>query len=289
MPASPDLFRVLGIPLVSGRGFDTRDAADTPRVVVLSRQTAQHLFGSTEAVGRTVLMETAAAARLGDRGANSSLEAWTVIGVARDTAVGTLGLSTGRNLIAYVPFAQREPRVVTIVARSSRDPDDLAAVLRAGIRAADPDLVVVAAGSGADMLDGFGRTTRLLAGAAGALGGIVLVLTMSGLFGVLSQLVARRTRELGIRAALGASPRDLRRLVLGDGMRPVGVGVVAGLTIGTLAGMFVHAMMGFAFGALDPIAVALAPVPLVLATVAACHLPARRAARVDPNVALREL
>ena len=118
---------------------------------------------------------------------------------------------------------------------------------------------------------------------------IVLLLAMTGLFGVLSHLVARRTRELGIRMALGATSRDLARLVLGDGLRPVVLGLIIGVVLGTLGRLVFRAMVMGRIEAFDPLAIAFVPIPLVLAGLVASYLPARRASRVDPNVALRNL
>jgi ABC-type antimicrobial peptide transport system permease subunit len=130
----------------------------------------------------------------------------------------------------------------------------------------------------------------LLATGAFSLAGIALVLSMAGLYGVLSHVVARRTRELGLRIALGANPPRIIRLILRDGFRPV----VEGAFVGLASAFFIRMAMQPYFSeatmpSVDPIAIAIGIGPLFIAAAIACYLPARRAARVDPNVALREL
>jgi ABC-type antimicrobial peptide transport system permease subunit len=130
---------------------------------------------------------------------------------------------------------------------------------------------------------------RVIAGLSTALAATSLVLAMAGLFGVLSHVVMRRTREMGIRLALGADRRRIVGLVLRDGLSPVGKGIVLGLTIGAGARIAVRSWVVTDISAFEPLAFALIPVPFVVAALVACALPAIRAARVDPNVVLRDL
>jgi putative ABC transport system permease protein len=127
------------------------------------------------------------------------------------------------------------------------------------------------------------------AGAAGLLGGFAMLLAMAGLYGVLSELVSRRTRELGIRMALGADSSRLLRMVLIDGARPVFLGLIVGFGFGILARLAFRPMFIRIMPAFDPAIVALVPLPFICAALLAAWFPARRAARVDPNVALRHL
>jgi ABC-type antimicrobial peptide transport system permease subunit len=126
-----------------------------------------------------------------------------------------------------------------------------------------------------------------LAWVSSALGGLTLVLVMTGLFGVMSALVTQRTREFGIRMALGSTPSGLVRLVITQGLRPARNGLIAGLVGGVLCRMAIGAILPTGMTALDPFAFTVVPVVVVIAAVASNLLPARRAARVDPNVALR--
>jgi len=130
---------------------------------------------------------------------------------------------------------------------------------------------------------------RIGAGAAGLLGWLALVLAMAGLYGVLSELVLRRTREIGIRMALGADAHRLLRMVLMDGVRPVFAGLAIGLGCGAMLRLGFRPLFIRMLPAFDPVIVALVPVAFVVASLVAAYLPARRASSVDPNVALRHL
>jgi putative ABC transport system permease protein len=188
-----------------------------------------------------------------------------------------------------LPFAQRYVPFlpVTFIARAA-DPRAGVAALRASVRRVDPDLSISSAGTSAVLVYGF-YPLRVIAMMAAALGVLGLVLAMSGLFGVLSHVVMKRTREMGIRLAIGAERADIFRLVLRDGLYPVGKGLLLGLGIGVASRIAVKAFVVTNVSALDPWPLMLLPVPFVLAALAACYFPAARASRVDPNIALREL
>jgi putative ABC transport system permease protein len=130
---------------------------------------------------------------------------------------------------------------------------------------------------------------RGLAGMAGLLGTFALALALAGLYGVLSHVVARRLREMGVRVALGATNRQIVRLLVGDGLRPVLYGVLLGLGAATVARMALRPIFLHMVPTVDPLTVALAPAAILAAGWLACYLPARRASRIDPNVALRDL
>jgi ABC-type antimicrobial peptide transport system permease subunit len=121
------------------------------------------------------------------------------------------------------------------------------------------------------------------------LGTFAVVLALAGLYGALSHIVVRRTREIGVRVALGAGPRDILRMVLRDGLSPVLTGVVAGAALSVVARMWMRPVFVRLLPAFDPVVLGMVPLLLLAAGAAACLLPARRASRVDPNVALREL
>jgi ABC-type antimicrobial peptide transport system permease subunit len=188
----------------------------------------------------------------------------------------------------FVPLAQQLLPSVELVVRTSGDPSTLLLPLRTLVRQADPDLFAERSVTGEYRLDPARWGMRYFGFAGGVLGVVALVLAMAGLSGVLLHLVARRSREMGVRLALGATPSALGRLVIGDGLRPVLLGLYLGLPAG-LAGWLALAPGARLTG--SPIsAPVLLVVPLVLLASAAvaCYLPAFRASRVDPNVALRE-
>jgi predicted permease len=278
--ATPQIFTTIGLPVVEGRGFDARDSAAAPPVAVLAELTAREVFGTTRVVGRQLL------ARVVTYGAPSTPVPLTVVGVVADAETQPRSRENRGGL--FVPLAQQLLPSVELVVRTSGDPSTLLLPLRTLVRQADPDLFAERSVTGEYRLDPARWGMRYFGFAGGVLGVVALVLAMAGLSGVLLHLVARRSREMGVRLALGATPSALARLVIGDGLRPVLLGLYLGLPAG-LAGWLALAPGARLTG--SPIsAPVLLVVPLVLLASAAvaCYLPAFRASRVDPNVALRE-
>jgi putative ABC transport system permease protein len=273
--ATPSLFKTIGVPILRGRGFDDRDHAAAAPVVVLSEFTARRIFGTSDAVGRPVVVE-----------GHFRVTA-TVIGVARDTDVGyVFGES---HPVVYLPLAQRYEPFLAIVARSTEDVAMAVRALRGALRQVDPDLAVEVIGTGRTVLAGASVFLRAAGVAALALGGLTLALAMVGLFGIQSHTVAHRTREIGVRISLGASPSQIQRMVLRDGYRPVVEGLALGVFIGVIGRVIVRAYTDLEVTVIDPWLFFVVPIPLIVAAFCACYFPARRAAGVDPNVALRHL
>jgi putative ABC transport system permease protein len=273
--ATPSLFTTIGVPILRGRGFDDRDHATAAPVVVLSEFTARRIFGTSDAVGRPVVVE-----------GHVRVTA-TVIGIARDTDVGyVFGESRP---VAYLPLAQRYEPFLAIVARSTGDAATAVRALRGALRQVDPDLAVEVIGTGRTVLAGASVFRRAAGMTALALGALTLSLAMVGLFGIQSHIVAYRTREIGVRISLGASPRQIQRMVLRDGYRPVVEGLAIGLFIGVIGRAIVRAYTDVDVSVVDPWLFFVVPIPLIVAAFCACYFPAHRAAGVDPNVALRHL
>ncbi len=269
--ATPSIFQTLGVPIVRGRGFDVRDHAGAPRVVVVSELTARRVFGTTDAVGRELLLQGRAA---------------TVVGVARDTDVGSLLIDPSP--FVYQSLAQKFDPFVTITVRAADDVTALRA-LRDALRRADPDLAVDMTGTARDVLAG--PFVFLRAAGAGALwlGALTLLLAMVGLFGIQTHIVGSRTREIGLRMAMGASVGQIQAMVLKDGYRPVIEGLLLGVAGGMAGRVIVRSYLDIDVSVLDPWMIFAVPVPLIVAAFCACYLPARTAAAVDPNVALRHI
>jgi predicted permease len=280
--ASPDFFRASGISILRGRGFDDRDDAATLPLIVVSESTARAMFGTADAVGRDLLL------RIDFLGAKPEQMVRTarVIGVAEDTDT-THFLSREGNTV-YTPFAQEYSPYVTLVARAP-DPATALGALRAAVRKADPDLAIAQAATGRAMLTGMYLFLRGLGIAALSLGAITLLLAMVGLYGVQSHILAYRTREIGVRMSLGATARQIERMALNDGYRPVLEGLGIGLFIGLAGRIIIRSVVVAPIAIVDPWMLAIAPIALIAAAFWACYLPARRASRVDPNVALRHL
>ncbi len=280
--ASPDFFRTSGISILRGRGFDDRDDAAASPVVVVSESTARQMFGTADAVGRELLL------RRDFLGAKPEqpVKTASIVGVAEDT--DTTHFLSRRGNTVYTPFAQEYSPFVTLVVRAP-DPATALGALRAAVRKADPDLAVAQAATGRAMLTGMYLLLRGLGIAALSLGAITLLLAMVGLYGVQSHILAYRTREIGVRMSLGATARQIERMALKDGYRPVLEGLVIGLFIGLAGRIIIRSVVIAPITIVDPWMLAVAPVALISAAFWACYLPARRASRVDPNVALRHL
>jgi putative ABC transport system permease protein len=280
----PELFDTVGVRIRRGRGFTDRDDIVAPRVAVISERLARDVVQSVDVVGRTLLLGVSA--RLSPRG--PAPETLTVVGVSADLDEPT-GTYRGDALV-FVPWAQRyEPRVPVLVTVRGPSWAAAAGILRATIRRLDPDLAASTVGTGTMLLQGPVFIFRIIRGLATALASMSMVLAMAGLFGVLSHVVLRRMREMGIRIALGADRGQIFRLVLFDGMRPVAKGIVLGLMIGVGARLAVRSWVVTNVSAFESIVLAVVPIPFVVAALVACYLPAARASRVDPNVALRDL
>ncbi|MBL8989014.1 MAG: FtsX-like permease family protein, partial [Gemmatimonadetes bacterium] len=194
----------------------------------------------------------------------------------------------GRRPVAliYTAFAQRPGRPITIDLRAAADPDALAPAVRSLVTSLDPDQPVENLMTGERYLATSLAPVRFMTAVMGTLGALALFLAAFGLYSVLAYLVARRTRELGIRLALGAIPGDLVRLVLGRALRLVLVAVVIGFPLALGATRVLRSAI-FGLTAPDPVVFIAVPAGLALVALAAAYLPARRATRVDPVDALR--
>ncbi|HEV8337701.1 MAG TPA: ABC transporter permease [Candidatus Polarisedimenticolia bacterium] len=270
--ASPDYFRAMGIPVLRGRAFTEADDAQAPAVAVINQAMARRLFPGQDPMGKRIDMQW-----LG--------KGWQeVVGVVGDVKHDSLDAPTLAE--AYAPLAQRPNPSMNLVVRAASSPVALAAALRERVSAVDPDQPVseirtldrVVADSTVDR-----RFSTIL---FGGFAGVALFLATLGLYGVIAYSVTQRTHEIGVRMALGARRSDVLRLVVGQGLRLVAAGVGLGLAAALpLAGL----LSGLLFGvpARDPMT--FGGVPILLAAVAwiACYLPARRATKVDPIIALR--
>ena len=280
--ATPDIFRALGVRVLRGRPFDTRDTAESGRVVVLSGRAARDVCGGANPVGRTVLVDVH---RTGE--GKWGGETATIVGVAADAGERGGQAEPG---VVYVPFTQHYAPRVTIVARAKR-PDAAGMVRRVrdlSLRV-DRELAILDAGTGVALSRARSVFPKIIAALAAVLAVLALALAMAGLYGVLSYIVAGRTREVGVRMALGATRPRILAAVLYDGMRPVLEGIAVGLGLAALAAAALQPLITRVMPAVDPLTFSLLPIPFVVAALVACYLPARRAAGVDPNVALRQL
>jgi predicted permease len=264
-----------GVTIIRGRAFDSRDHERAPRVAVVNETMARALWpGQAEVVGKRFRF-----GRAGD---------WTeVIGVARDGRYVMLA-ETPRPYF-YVPLSQHFQTPFTLVVRSTSDPTSLASAVEKTIAAMDPDLPVYNVRTMdkhiAASLFGL-MPMRAGASIAGVQGIIGLLLALMGLYAVVSYAVSQRTREIGVRMALGAAQADVLRLVVREGMRLSLVGIVLGLLVSSGLSLVLSKVL-YGLAPLDPIVFGAVTVLLVVVSALACYIPARRAARLDPLVSLR--
>jgi predicted permease len=267
----PGYFRTLGVPLLRGRDFDSRDAVGSPNVAIVNEAMARKYWPGANAVGQ----------RIRPYGAQTPFE---VIAVVRDYKVRTVG--EGETPFVHFARAQSYQPSASVLARTTGDAGQLAAALRREMLALEPELVFI---ENAPMETAI-ATTLLPVRAGAALGAgfglLALLLAAIGLYGVTAFWVSRRTREIGIRIALGATPIAVIARVLGQGMVLVGAGLVAG---GALAAVATRSLAGMLYGisSIDPVSYGAAIAVLLLVAAAANIVPALRASRVDPVIALR--
>jgi len=270
---SATFFATMGIPLREGRAFTDQDRPGAQQVVMVSEGAARALWPGQSAVGKRV--------RLGVR----ATEWWTVVGVAADTRFREF--RTPRATV-YFPLRQLPfPYPPTmIVVRAAGDPAVLASALRKAVAGVDPDVVIARTSTMTALLDEPLAQPRLNALLLALFAGVVVVLAAVGLYGVLAWTVKQRTRELGIRIALGAQSAQLLYFVLRRGMAIAAVGAVVGLLASVAASRLMRAML-FEISPTDPLTLFATCALLLIVALVACLAPARRATRIDPMTTLR--
>ena len=269
----PSYFRTMRIPLIQGREFDDHDGGGDVMVVIVNESMARRFWPGENPVGRRIKVGPAAR------------EPWlTIVGVVGD--VRNVGLESGAALATYEPHAQRPWTTMNLAVRAAGDTTPLVPAVRELLRAAEPGAPVFNVGTMESRIDESLGLRRFNTGMMRLFSAVALLLAAIGIYGVLSYSVSRRTGEFGIRMALGARRADLMRLVVGQGMSLALAGVVLGVT-GALALTRVLSSLLFETSATDPLTFTLTALLLSAVSLAACWLPASRATRVDPMVALR--
>ena len=285
--AGPGFFDTLRIPLLYGRVFDARDGADTPRVAVITDRMARQYFGEINAVGRRF------------RSANDPNSWAEVIGVVRDTGTGDFDDDVIDPIAPpfYRSYTQSGTLPTTIIARTSGEVATLLAAMQRELRALDVTLPVVTASTMAQRLEQSQAPAKAVATFLGGLGGLGLVLAGIGLYAVVAFAVARRSREVGIRMALGARSRQVVWSIARGVAGLIGIGTGIGLFLSILAMLAMRASSGsedIGIGnisvyrpTIDPLALLAIAAVTAIVGVAAAFVPARRAARMHPLIALR--
>jgi predicted permease len=271
----PGFFETLGIPIVKGRDFNSQDVEGRPQVAIVSETMVKEFFPGEDALGK----------RFSTAGASSNGPWIEIVGIAKDSKYRSL--SEPPSAVVYVPLAQQHETGVTLYVRASGPPALLVSQVRREIQAIEPNLPVPNIQTMNETIGASLYAPRMGAMLLSVFGGLALLLAALGVYGVLAFSISRRTREIGIRMALGADRGRVFALVIREGMWLVGIG----LAIGLLAGLYAsESIKSFLFNVHTRDVATFTSVPLVLAAVAllACYLPARRAMKVDPMVALRD-
>ena len=272
--SSPDYFHTLRIPLISGRVYSDADNANAARVVVISRSMANRYWPANDAPGHRI--------KLGD---TSSTAPWaTITGVVEDVRQNWWN-PVARPAI-YVPFDQSPRRGMTVLLRASANPESYTNLLHGVVARIDPGVALNGVNTlEAEIADSI-AIIKVMGVMMAIFGAVALALSSVGVFGVLSETVAQRTREIGIRVALGANARDVLRLVLTHALKLSGIGLAIGLPLAYVVSRLLANQL---YGVISVSALILVAFTLLLAGVslAAAYVPARLAMRVDPLVALR--
>jgi putative ABC transport system permease protein len=272
--ATPGYFEALGIACQKGRTFSDRDGlSGTPAVVIVNRRFATTHWPEGDPIGRRVKMSM---------GRGTQPEWRTVVGVVDDV----LGAPRDAALQVYVPFEQSGYRDMTIAVKASSDPLAMVAPVRQRLARLDRNLPLSTIATMEAVVDDARWMPRTLMRMFLVFGVLALALASAGIYGVLAYSVSRRTREMGIRSALGASSGQIGRIVLREGLGPAAVGIVIGLVASVGVTRLLRALLS-GVSPTDPLSYAVTAVVLLASALVACSIPARRATRVDPMVALR--
>jgi putative ABC transport system permease protein len=273
---TPDYFRALNIPVVQGRAFEERDHAASPLVVLINQATAERDFAGENPVGKRI--------NTGPVDRNNQPVWFEIVGVVAN--VRSLELNTEPTPEIYLSHAQDVFGGMSFVIRTTGEPTSVAAAVRQAVQEVDKAQPVSDIRTMENIVSDSVTQPRFNLLLLGIFGSLALLLSAAGIYGVTAYSVTQRTHEIGIRLALGARPVDVLKMVVGQGMLLILIGV----GIGVVASIFLTRLMTtllFGVGATDPMTFAVVALILTGVALVACFVPARRAAKTDPMVALR--
>ena len=268
---SPGYFKTWGIPVLAGRDFDEHDTADHQNVVLISQSGAKKVFGNENPIGKTLLV-------------TSSGTPCEIVGIVGD--VRSRKVNEPDDMEFYRPWAQENFPFPTIVVRSNLREDAVTKLVCSTLATIDPGLAIALPQSMEKIIAQALGQTRLMTWLLGIFAGIALLLAAIGIYGAVAYTVEQRTGEIGVRMALGAQTRDVLRLVVNQGMRPVVIGLAIGIVSAFALGRLLTTQL-YEVSAHNPALLAGSTVLLAAIALIACLVPARRAAHVDPIRALR--
>jgi predicted permease len=271
---TPDYFKTLQVPIVSGRDFNDGDRLDAPFVAMINEQLAKDAFPGIDPIGRTI------------RAGLDSLEPMTIVGIVKD--VRTRGPARPVQAELFMPYEQHQGPATSlniVVRTATGDPLALAATAARQVRARNPEVPVRVETMETTMANATAtprfRTVLLVVFAV-----VALLLAIAGVYGVMAYTVNQRVPEIGLRVALGASPVDVMRLVLQEGALLVMIGLAVGAALSFAGAQFISGLL-FGVSARDPMVFVAVAALVTIAALAACLIPGRRALRIDPLLALR--
>jgi predicted permease len=271
---SPEFFATLRIPIVAGRSFEESELTATSPALIVSERVIKRFWPGQDPIGKRVKF-----------GQLTSQNPWlTIVGVVGEVKYRGLPDNPTADPDVYLPFADRNAQI-SLAVRTSVPPSTLVAPIRALIRSVDPSIPVYATASMDELIASQTSQSRFTMWLMGVFAAIALALAVIGIYGVMSYLVSQRTREIGIRLALGARGADILRLVVGNGVRLIAIGIGIGVAAAVALQRLVSTLL-FGVTAADAAAVVAIGILAVVALIA-CYLPAVRATRVDPLRALR--
>jgi putative ABC transport system permease protein len=267
----PGWFRTLGIPILAGRDFNEQDIMDHPNVVVISKSGAKMLFGNENPIGKTLLV-------------TSSSVPVEIVGVVGD--VRSVLLNQHNEMEFYRPWAQENFPFLAIAVRSPLPPETITRSVQTALRGIDPGLALILPQPfSAVMAQALGQA-KLMMVLLGVFAGVALLLATVGIYGAVAYSVAQRTGEIGVRMALGAQTRDILRLIVRQGMKPVLFGLLIGVAAALAVGRLIHSQL-YQTSEYNPILLSVTLTILGMAALLACFFPAYRATLVNPVEALR--
>jgi len=274
IPITPDFFDTMGVRLIAGRGFDARDLATSPEVVVVNETFARRFFGDNDPIGARV-----------KQGWPEDKNPWRqIVGVVTDVRMS--GLQGDPTLQAYLPVRQLSQRGGTFVVRTGGTTPPPGRVLEAAIHEIDPNVPLFNVRTMDQVIDGAIGNERLTMVMMISFAALALLMAAIGVFGVTAYSVSQRTHEVGVRMALGAKPSSVLALVVRQEMGACVAGIAAGAVGALLLASLLESLL-FGVAARDAATLSTAALVLLIVTAVACLIPARRATRVDPVTALR--
>lgn len=271
--ATPGYFNTMGISLLQGRGFTEQDRRDTYAVILVSKAMADKVWPNENPVGKRLMLDY-----------NRGKYAYEVVGVT--SGIRYYGLKAEPRPEVFIPHAQNAYLPMNLVVRTASDPNRLVESIKAQVREVDPTQAVSNVRTMETLVSRSVATDRFSMWLLGLLASLALALAATGLFSLLSYFVSQRTHEIGVRMALGARQRDIFRLVLGQGALLLAAGLAIGLGVSFICVRLFSSLL-FEISPTDPLTFLVTPALLSLAALLACYIPARRATKVDPLVALR--